>query len=139
MTQADAFFRKELIQELRRIARMMMEEKNIEKKTYYFSAAYGITSRHYRYTFSSEILLADLVLNTAYQSINARLKLLKSANHTVELNEEIFEKLQDGLIKLADALEAKKSIQPALEYILTLGFSTSGIGNYLKEKGSLKI
>jgi len=139
MTQAEAYFRKELIQELRRIVKMMKGEKNIEKKIYYFSAAYGITSRHYRYAFSSEVLLADLVLNTAYQSLNERLKMIKSGNTTVDVDEQVFEKIQEGLLKLADAFESKKPVQIALEYILTLAFSISGPGNYLKEKGMLEI
>ena len=135
MTHAEAYFRKELVQELRRIAKMMKEEKDVEKKIYYFSAAYGITSRHYRYAFSSEVLLADLVLNTAYQTLNERLRLIKSGNTTVEMSEHVFEKLQEGLLKLADAFDSKKPVQAALEYILTLAFSISGPGNYLKEKG----
>ena len=139
MTQVEAYFRKELIQELRRIAKMMKEEKNIEKKIYYFSAAYGITSRHYRYTFSGEVLLADLVLNTAYQSLHERLKMIKSGNATVDMTEHVFEKIQEGLLKLADAFESKKPVQAALENILTLAFSISGPGNYLKEKGMLEI
>ena len=118
---------------------MMKEEKNIEKKIYYFSAAYGITTRHYRYSFSGEVLIADLVLNTAYQSLNERLKMIKSGNATVEMNEQVFEKLQDGLLKLADAFESKKPVQAALEYILTVAFSISGPGNYLKEKGMIEV
>ena len=139
MTQVESYFRKELVQELRKISKMMKEEKNIEKKIYYFSAAYGITSRHYRYSFSGEVLIADLVLNTAYQSLNERLKMIKSGNATVEMNEQVFEKLQDGLLKLADAFESKKPVQAALEYILTVAFSISGPGNYLKEKGMLEV
>jgi hypothetical protein len=139
MTKAELYFRKELVQELRRIAKMMKEEKNIEKKIYYFSAGYGITNRHYRYSFSGEVLLADLVLNTAYQTINERLKMIKAGNTTVEINDHVFDKLQEGLLKLADALESKKPVQESLEYILTVAFSISGPGNYLKEKGMFEI
>jgi hypothetical protein len=46
------FFKKELVKELRLVEVLMKREENIEKKIYYFSAAYGITSRTYRYAFS---------------------------------------------------------------------------------------
>lgn len=45
------FFRRELVQELRRVENLMRRESSIEKKVYYFSAAYGVTSRTFRYSF----------------------------------------------------------------------------------------
>jgi len=138
MTASEAYFRKELVQELRNVSKMMKGEKNLEKKIYYFSAAYGITNRHYRYAFSGEVLLADLVLTASYQTLTERLNMLKSGNTTVMMDEQVFEKIQDGLLELADAFENRKPAQDALECILTEAFSISGPGNYLKEKGMLK-
>jgi len=138
MTSPETFFRKELVKELRNVARLMKDEKSVEKKLYYFSAAYGVTNRTYRYVFSGEVLLADLVLNTAYQTMVERLKMLKSGDTTVSLDENVFISIQEGLQLLANAFEDNKPIQNPLEKILTVAFSVSGPGNYLKEKGMVK-
>jgi len=135
MTQIEAFFRKELVKELRTIARLMKDEKNPEKKIYYFSAAYGITNRTYRYVFSGGVLLADLVLTTSYTSLLTRFQQIKSGDTTVSIDEKVFETLYEGLRSLANAFEEGTPIQGPLELILTASFSVSGPGNYLKEKG----
>jgi len=139
MTAQESFFRKELVTELRKIADLMEKEKNPEKKIFYFSAGYGITSRTYRYSFSSEILLADLILNAGYQSLYDRLQRLKSGETTVPLDDMVFKKIEEGLWDLAKAIETDKPIQKSLEKILTASFSASGPGYYLKEKGMIKL
>ncbi|MDO8873016.1 MAG: hypothetical protein Q7V05_09850 [Methanoregula sp.] len=139
MATHEDFFKKELVTELRNIAGLMEKEKNPEKKIYYFSAGYGITSRSYRYAFSSEVLLADLILNASYQTLFDRFKRIKSGETTVPLDEATFKKIEDGLWDLAKALDTGKPIQKSLEEILTASFSVSGPGYYLKEKGMLKL
>jgi hypothetical protein len=139
MATHEDFFKKELVTELRNIAGLMENEKNPEKKIYYFSAGYGITSRSYRYAFSSEILLADLVLNASYQTLFDRIKRIKSGEMTVPLDDATFKKVEEGLWDLAKAIETRKPIQKSLELILTASFSASGPGYYLKEKGMLKL
>jgi hypothetical protein len=139
-TKRESFFKKELVRELREVARLMKETKDPEKKIYYFSAAYGITSRTYRYSFSRDVLLADFVLNASYQALMQRLKMLKSGDTTVVLDDKIFAALHKGLLMLADAFEADKpKTQEALEQILTASFVASGPGNYLREKGAATI
>ena len=137
--QHEAFFRKELVIELRKVAEMISKEKNPERKLYCFSAAFGITSRTFRYVFSSEVLLADLVLMAGYQQVMERIQMCKTGDLTVLLTDEIFQKLSQGLWDLAQAFEEGKSIQKPLEQILTATFSVTGPGNYLKEKGMLTL
>ena len=79
----DAFFKKELARELRYIEVMMKKDNSFEKKIYYFSAAYGITSRTLRYSFSPDYLLADLVLNSTYQALVQRTEMIQSGDATV--------------------------------------------------------
>lgn len=133
------FFRKELVSELRRVEVSMRKEVNIEKKIYYFSAAYGITSRTLRYDFCEDYLMADCVLNTCYNGVLDRVKRISSGDTTVELQSVHFERIQDGLKMLADAFESGDSILIPLEQILTTMYSTTGPGNYLREKGLLKL
>ncbi|MFA6331497.1 MAG: hypothetical protein WCX22_00965 [Methanoregula sp.] len=139
-TKREIFFKKELVTELREVARLMKATKNPEKKIYYFSAAYGITSRTYRYSFSRDVLLADFVLNTSYQALVQRLKMLKAGDGNVVLDDKIFNALHKGLLMLADAFDAEKpQTQEALEQILTASFVASGPGNYLREKGAVTL
>lgn len=135
----DDFFRRELVQELRRVENLMRRESSFEKKIYYFSAAYGVTSRTFRYAFSKDILLADFVLQGVYNLLMDRINRLKSGDKTVPLDEVLFEKISDGLKLLADRIEAKENVQDALETILTTAYTTTGPGNYLREKGDIRL
>lgn len=137
--QHEAFFKKELVKELRNVANLMKNEKNPEKKIYYFSAAYGITSRTFRYAFSRDVLLADLILNTSYHSLLERFQRVRSGEQTVPLDEKVFDSIVQGLKDLADAFENDTSILEPLEIITTAMFSTTGPGNYLREKGDLTL
>ncbi|MFH0904025.1 MAG: hypothetical protein V1854_02395, partial [Methanobacteriota archaeon] len=89
--------------------------------------------------FSRDVLLADLVLTSAYQSLLDITQRLKTGNTTVKLEIEHFKKLEEGLRLLADAFEKNESVLEPLELILTTAFSTSGAGNYLREKGLLEL
>lgn len=135
----DDFFRKELVTELRRVEAIMRKEENPEKKIYYFSAGYGITSRTLRYTFEGDYLMADLVLSTSYNALMDRMNRMKSGDSTVQLEPMHFEQIQTGLKELADAFESKESILLPLEKIFIAAYSTSGPGYYLREKGLLKL
>lgn len=138
MSKKELFFKKELISELRLIEQKMKSEESLEKKTYLFSAAYGIANRTYRYSFSRDVLLMDLVLNNAYGLLYERIqKIKREGDNLVPLENIHFERLQEGLKMLADSLENEKPIQEALELIVCVSFSTTGPGNYLKEKGML--
>ncbi|MCK9404988.1 MAG: hypothetical protein M0Q47_01060 [Methanothrix sp.] len=136
--QREDFFKKELIEELRRVEALVRQEPSIEKKIYYFSAAYGITNRTFRYSFSKEVLMADLLLNGIYNMMMERLNLVKSGNNTVSIDPITFEIICDGLRDLADGFESGTGIFESLQTITAAGYSMTGPGNYLREKGDLK-
>ncbi len=135
----DDFFRKELVTELRRVELDMRREGNVEKKIYYFSAAYGITSRTLRYAFNEDYLIADCILNASYNGLMDRFRHIRSGDTTVELEPVHFERIQDGLKKLADAFESETSILVPLEQILKTMYALTGPGNYLRVKGLLEL
>ncbi len=136
---AEKIFKQELVSELLVVADLMEKEKNLEKKIYYFSAAYGITGRTFRYIFSQDVLLADLVLNSCYQSLFGRYQSMRSGDTTILIDPIVFERVIDGLRVLAECFDRGEPIQKPLENILTATFSTTGPGNYLKEKGAFKL
>lgn len=138
-SQRESLFRKELVGELRRVEDMIRREPSLEKKIYYFSAAYGITNRTYRYSFSKDVLLADLLLNGIYNMMIERQNIIRGGNTTVSFDPLIMEKICDGLRDLAKNFESGESILEPLKTIAAAGFALTGPGNYLKEKGDLQI
>jgi hypothetical protein len=128
-------FRKELVDELRFVQNKMKKEQNPERKLFFFSAAYGITNRTFKFSFSEDVLLADLVLNAAYQQMIDRIMRLKNGDPSVVLDEKSFDNIYDGLKLLADRFENEENIQEPLEMILAASFKFSGPGYYLHEKG----
>jgi len=68
-----------------------------------------------------------------------RINRLKAGDKTVPLDDVLFERISDGLKLLADRIESKENLQDALEAILTAAYATTGPGNYLREKGDIKL
>lgn len=139
MPEREDLIRKELVDELRYVEDLVRKEPSVERKIYIFSAAYGITSRTYRYSFSRDVLMADLMLQGAYNMLTERLQLLKTGDKNVIPDPIIFEKICDGLRDLATAFESGGSVLEPLELVITAAFAVTGPGNYLREKGQLKI
>jgi hypothetical protein len=141
LTQHDRedFFKKELVEELRRVETMIRQAPTIEKKAYYFSAAYGVTNRTYRYSFSKDVLLADLLLQGVYNMIMERINAVKSGNQTVLPDPALFELIADGIRDLANSFEKGESILEPIENIVTIGFTFTGAGNYLLEKKLIEL
>jgi hypothetical protein len=138
MMERDDFFKNELVQELRYASNQMRKDLSVEKKIFYFSAAYGITSRTFRYSFSKDVLLADLVCTQVYQMLQARFVQLGGMDVGGQLEKKLG-KLCDELTALADRFESGDSILEPIENILTIGYSTTGNGLYLEERGDLKL
>ena len=132
-------FRKELVKELRQVETLMGRDCSMEKRIYYFSAAYGATGRAYRYSLSRDVLLADLVLQTTHQIFAERLMRMKGGDTTVIIEELHFQRLREGLTMLASGLEKAENIQGPLEALLVTAHSVTGPGNYLRERGDLQL
>jgi hypothetical protein len=139
MPPREEFFKRELVEELRRVEALMRKEPSVEKKIYYFSGAYGITNRTYRYAFSREVLIADIILQNTYNMLKERLQLIKSGDRNVTPEEVIFDKICDGLRDLASSFESGKDIIEPLGTIVASGFAATGPGNYLREKGEINL
>ena len=136
---SEKFFRKELVKELRKIEVFMRKEENFERKLFFYSAAYGITNRTLRYTFSRDILLADLILTGTYTMLMETTGRIKGGDPNVKFEEIHFERLCDGIKLLADRFEKGENIQEPLEILTTTVFSLTGPGSYMREKGDLKL
>jgi hypothetical protein len=139
MEQREEQFKKELVEELRRVITFVRNEPDFERKIYFFSAAYGIMGRTFRYAFSKDVLLADFVLTTTYNLLQDRLMRLKAGDPTVAFDRIWLDRICDELDNLATKFEANETIFEPLQNIMTIGYSTTGTGNYLRQKGDLKL
>ncbi|MCJ7445276.1 MAG: hypothetical protein MUO26_12265 [Methanotrichaceae archaeon] len=139
LSQREEFFKNELVAELRRVENLIRTSPIPEKKIYYFSGAYGITSRTFRYSFSKDVLVADILLRAAYNMLLEQSNRMKTGEQTVAYDPTVIEKICNGLNGLATSFESGESVLGPLETIITAAFSQTGVGNYLKEKGEMGI
>jgi len=139
LSQREEFFKNELVAELKRVENLIRTSPIPEKKIYYFSGSYGITGRTFRYSFSKDVLVVDILLQAAYNMLLEQSNRMKTGEQTVAYDPAVMEQICDGLNDLATSLETGKSVLGPLETIITAAFSQTGVGNYLREKGDLKL
>jgi hypothetical protein len=137
MTLKTKYLMEELIGELRLISERMKKEQDISKKLYYYSAAYGSTNRILRIEFDTELLLADLVLNTAYGLVQSRLQAVMAGDRVVPLKQESIDELADCVAELADSFEDRKDCCHILQRIASIAFQTTGAGYYMSATGRI--
>jgi hypothetical protein len=71
--------------------------------------------------------------------LKERVQLLKTGDQNVVPDQLVFDKICDGLKDLANSFETGGSVLEPLGTIVTAGFAVTGPGNYLREKGDMKI
>lgn len=70
--------------------------------------------------------------------IHQRHQLIKVEQSTFLMPDQLFDGLSDVLNELADKIEKNQNDIPVLEKINALGYSTTGNGYYLYQKGIIK-
>ena len=127
----------ELTGELRLVSERMKKEQDIPKKLFYYSAAFGCTNRVLRIEFDPELLLADLVLNTAYGLLLGRLQTFSSGDRVVPLKQDSIDELADCVAELADSFENRNDCCHILQRIASVAFQTTGAGYYMSITGRI--
>ncbi len=138
MPDREDFFRRELVEELRRVEAMIRQAPTPEKKIFYFSAAFGITGRTYKYAFSKDVLVTDIILQIVYNMLNEQAKALSTVDNVIT-NPLLFDKICDSLRDLANGFESGGNVFEPLKDIATAGFTATGAGYYLLKKGSITL
>ena len=131
--------RGELIKELRFIAKKIIEESDLRRKIYFYSAAYGMTRRVLNFTYDPQINFAEFVLEVTYNTINNRVQSIIQGDATIPLIDGFFDRLATYLEELALKIERDEDIYKTLEKIVALAHVTTGNGYYLFTKGLIKI
>ena len=129
-----------IVDEFKYVAKKIMEEKQLNRKNYYFSAAYGVVSRVFNTEFDPNLVFVHTVLQTAQGNINNLLERIRTGQEgNIKISEQHFDSLAKALEDLSDKIEKDKDLSAPLQKISNIGYSASGNGYYLYQKGLLKI
>lgn len=129
-----------LIDEIRYVIEKMRATQNPVEKLYYISAIFGMAQRIFNFEHEPELVFLHQVVHDAYNSINSRVTLMtQRLEGGASLPGDIFIKLEEAFIKLANRIENNQKIYDVLQDISNLAYSATGNGYYLYTKGILKI
>lgn len=137
--QISTDFRKILVDELQLVAQKVREEKDIRRKIFFFSGAYGVVFRLLNFTFNPELVLIHGVLNMTYSTAGAlQTRIERGEESIIQIPDAFFDKLANLTEELATAIEEDKNICGILQEIATLSYTLTGNGYYLYLKGIIK-
>lgn len=130
-----------LIQEVRFAAEKIIEEQSMFRKLYFFSAIHGEIGRVLNWSWDRDLALIHNVFQHTHQAISGRVRSIPQ-ERAMEFPPEIMERLTQLADDLADYLEGpkdKESLCDLLGRVSELEYATTGNGNFLIEKGILKL
>ncbi len=134
--------RRIIVDEFRSIAARMRDTSDQYRKLYWFSAAYGVVTRVFNLEFDATLVFIHMVLNGAYNTINARAAAIsQGTDRAINIPEGLFDSLNEVLEELAENIETdnEQDIFRNLQRIANLTYVTTGNGYYLYQKGLLQL
>ena len=134
-----AKFKEAALAELGFIISKSKDTKDPERLLYYFSGAYGFINRILNFEFHSSLCLIHMVLQNTHQTFIGRLKAIQQGDRAYPLLDVQFEKLIQLTEAMAEKIQRNESLQGIVEDFSALSYSAGGNGNFLMEKGMLKL
>ena len=133
-------FRKLIVEEITFAIKKMEETKEATELLYYFSAIPGMFQRIYNMEYDSHLVFAHFILKATHDSFVQRLKASQQGgDNSVLIKDDQFERLISLSKELLSNIKKDRDIDEVLKKLTILLYSTTGNGNYLMEKGWLKI
>lgn len=134
------YLQKKMVEEMRYALKKMREEKDERKKLYYFSGIYAVIQRVYNFEYDPQLVFIHHVLEDTYRVISNRLMMIAQGDTTAMLADGVIDKLHTYTSQIVDKIERDEDgICDLLQKIIILGYTTSGNGYYLYEKGIIKM
>ncbi len=124
------------------VLQKISEAATTEEKLYYFSAVHGVINRVMNFDCNPVLVFAHQVLSSVHGIFMSRLAAAKSSGEKhLAVTPEMVKKLQETLEKFRTAFEQKDEakICNALQKFANIGYTATGNGFYLYQKGVLKI
>lgn len=132
--------KKQIADEFKVVSALIREEKDILRKTFYFSGTQGVVQRILNLEFNSELVLMHTILQSVYNALNVRLQtIIGGQERVIQIPDVTLAKLADYLEELSNAIRQDKDIFQPLAKISQVGYVTTGNGYYLYQKGILKL
>lgn len=130
-----------LVKEIRFAANMMYAEENPFRKLYFFSAIYGEIGRALNWSWDRELALIHNTIRQAHLQISGRFR-TSPQERAMPFPDIVFERLASVAQDLADYIESPKDKEVLCNLmgrVAELEYAMTGNGNYLMEKGLLKL
>jgi len=129
-----------LVKEIAFAVKKMEETKEAMELLYYFSAIPGTINRIFNIEYDPNLIFAHLILKATHENFIQRLKAFKHGGDTsIMINDDQFERLVSLSKELLLNIKKDKDIDDVLKKLSILMYSTTGNGNYLMQRGWLKI
>jgi hypothetical protein len=129
-----------LVKEIDFAVKKMEETKEPMELLYYFSAIPGAINRIFNIEYDPDLVYAHFILKAAHENFIQRLKAFTHGGDTsFMISDDQFERLVSLSKDLLRNFRKDKDIDDVLKKLTILLYSTSGNGNYLMQKGWLKI
>ncbi len=126
------------VNELKLVVENMRKSKTIPEKMYYFSASFGMAQRIFNIEYDPELNFIHNVIHASYGFINNTLQTISKGQSIPTLPPELFPRIEESIDELIALIEADQPIYQTLQKISNLGFSASGNGYYLYQKGMIE-
>lgn len=134
------YLQKKMVEEMRYALKKMKEEKDERKKLYFYSGIYGVIPRVFNLEYDPQLVFMYQVLNNTYSTLNNRLMLIAQGDIAASLVDNVLDKLYTYTSQLADEIEKDGgNIYDLLQKITILGFTATGNGYYLYDKGIIEL
>jgi hypothetical protein len=132
--------KKTLVEEIAFSIKKMEETKEAQVLLYFFSAIPGMFQRIYNIEYDSDIVFAHYILKATHETFIQRLKASQPGGDiAIIIKDDQFERLISLSKELLRNIKKDNDIDEVMKKFVILLYSTTGNGNYLMEKGWLKI
>ena len=138
LTKSDGY-KQVIIKELEIVLQKMNESNSVDDKIYYFSAIQGMLHRVMNLEYTDNLLFAHFITNEVHKSLLQRNVSIKQGDAVVRLTEQHWVRLMEITKEFLQAVRNDADLDSVLKQYVILLYSTTGNGNYLMEKGLLKI
>ncbi len=128
-------FKDEIVKEIDFVRKRMLNNREIEKKIFYYSGIYGIFRRILNLDYNPHLQFAEFMMNTTYQQLRQRYDIIKSGDTLIPLTTEIFDVIIANLEEIGHKIEQEEDIFEELQKIVNITYLTTGNGYYLRDKG----
>jgi len=132
------YVRDEVVKEFKFISKAMIDEKkDTMSKIFYYSAAYGAADRLLKMEFDSDLNIINSILFLSYRQLLDRAQAFAKGDRIIPIDNEIINKIAEGLNEIASSLEMDYSPYDALKKIMKYTFASTGPGHYMVLRGKL--